>query len=125
MDLIPADLEEEMGKDAIVIAYLKDRDIAGQFYAALCNLVWRKINTLPDDERIIKKLKGIEDDTWSCSWRRAAGIIAYIRNTNYNLLEDYMDFYCNDHEGHVSDLVRECFYRIGWEPCPRDNDEGL
>lgn len=118
MDLNPIDLEAEMSKDAIVIAYLEDRDIAVEFYSALCNMQWVKINGLPDDERIVEKLKGINSDVWSCSWRHAGAIIADIRNASYNTKENYMDFYCSGNEGHVSDLVKGCFYRMGWEPCP-------
>ena len=118
-------LEVEMAKDAIVIAYLKDRDVAVQFYSALCNMRWKKMNMLPDDERIIEKLKGIDSDIWSCSWRHSGGIIADIRNAAYNTKEDYMDFYCSGNEGDISDMVRECFYRMGWEPCPWNNDDNL
>lgn len=125
MDLIPADLEAEMTKDAIVIAYLRDKEVAVQFYSALSNMRWKKIDMLPDDERIIEKLKGIDSDIWSCSWRYAGGIIADIRNVAYNTKEDYMDFYCSGNEGVVSDLVRECFYRMGWEPCPWDDNDNL
>jgi len=120
---ITYNLEVEMAGDAIVITYLKDRDIAVQFYSALCNMRWRKINALPDDQRIIEKLKGIDSNIWSCSWRFAGGIIADIRNSNYNTNEDYIHFYCSGNEGDVSDIVKECFKRMGWEPCPWDNNE--
>ena len=36
----PYDLEFEMEKDAIVIAYLADDVISKEFYAALCNMRW-------------------------------------------------------------------------------------
>lgn len=118
MDLDPSSLEREMAKDAIVIAYLKDENTAGEFYSALCNMRWRKLSILSEDERIIDKLKGVESDVWSCSWRYAGGIIADIRNANYNTTEDYMDFYCHGNEGWVSDLVKECFNRMGWVEHP-------
>lgn len=116
------DLEAEMKKDAIVIAYLANEDIAKDFYAALCNVEWKKIVDIPDDERIINKLKGIDPHIWGCSWRYSGGIIADIRNANYNKSEIYMDFYCSGNEGVVSDIVRECFNRMGWKECFYEND---
>lgn len=118
MDLDSPNLADEMEKDAIVIRYLRDSYIAQEFYRALCNMRWRKTNHLPDDEKIIDKLKGIHSDVWHCSWRASGGIIADIRNVNYNLQEDYMNYYCIGAEGEVSDTVRECFERMGWEPYP-------
>lgn len=116
-------LDLEMAKDSIVIAYLKDRDIAIEFYAALCNMQWEMIQKLPEDEKIMEKLKGINSEMWSCSWRYAGGVIADIRNSNYNVTEDYMDFYCSGNEGTVTDRVRVCFDRMGWRPVPWENDE--
>lgn len=116
------DLEFEMEKDAIVIAYLADDEIAKEFYAALCNMRWKKIIVIPDDELIIEKLKGIETNIWSCSWRGSGGIIADIRNVHYNRAEDYMDFYCSGNEGFVSERVKECFERMGWVPHPWDDE---
>lgn len=111
-------LSDEMEKDAIVIQYLNDRDIAKEFYAAMCNMRWRKIETAPPDEQIIDRLKGVDRHIWSCSWRSAGGIIADIRNANYNTTEDYMDYYCSGSEGNVTYIVEECFNRMGWEACP-------
>ena len=116
-----ADLEYEMKHDAIVVAYLADKDTAVEFYSALCNMQWRKKDGIPEDERIIEKLKGVETDLWSCTWRRASAIIADIRNVNYNVDEDYMSFYCAGNEGIVSDRVEECFDRMGWTPAPWNN----
>lgn len=113
MDLAP-NLAEEMAKDAIVIAYLEDRKIAEQFYAALCNMEWKKLSNLPEDDEIVERLKGNDNNIWSCSWRVSGGIIADIRNDNYNAGENYMDFYCSGSEGYVSPLVDECFKRMGW-----------
>lgn len=117
------DLGEDMAKDDIVIAYLGNVDTAKLFYRSLCNMQWEKINSLPEDERIIEKLKGIDSNLWSCSWRYAGGVIADIRNANYNTKEDYMDFYCSGNEGDVADVVKECFERMGWKPKPWDDDE--
>ena len=120
---ITFDLEADMSKDAIVIALLVNEAIAAEFYAALCNMRWQKIIDIPDDEQIINKLKGVNPEIWSCSWRCSGGIIADIRNTQYNTHEDYMAFYCSGNEGFVSDLVNECFNRMGWKQCPWEKDD--
>ena len=117
MDMKERDLSGEMAADRVLIEYLRDEDIAKEFYAALCNMEWRPIKPiLPDDEEIMKRLKGEEESTWSCSWRSAGGIIANIRHDNYNTNENYMNFYCSGSEGYVSPLVEECLKRMGWEP---------
>jgi len=117
MDLKERDLAEEMASDTIVVEYLRDRDIAVEFYSALCNVDWyAKKPPLPDDELIIWKLKGERDSAWSCSWRTAGGYIAEIRNKYHNTNENYMDFYCSGNEGVVSGLVEECLDRMGWYP---------
>jgi len=116
------DLYAEMLGDRIVIDLLADRAIAVEFYAALCNMQWRpKASDIPEDELIIKKLKGEEEILWSCTWRSAGGYIAGIRIMFHGKTEDYMDFYCSGNEGVVSDLVRECFDRMGWEPVSYKN----
>lgn len=109
-------LEEEMSADKDIISLLADRDIACEFYAALCNMRWMKKINLPEDEQIIDKLKGEDRTLWSCSWRYAGGIIADIRNAAYNTKEDYLDFYCSGKEGYVSPTVENNFERIGWVP---------
>src|SRR5271165_7686476 len=112
-------LDAEMAEDAIVIAYLNDVEIARDFYRALCNMQWVKISHLSEEDQVIEKLKGISSEyIWSASWRSAGGIVADIRNRYYNTKEDYMDFYCSGDEGSITDLVRECFNRIGWKPVP-------
>jgi hypothetical protein len=114
---IKRSLEEEMMQDPIVIAYLKDVEVARDFYRALCNVDWYLIkDPIPEDEQIINILKGEKTFYWSCSWRHAGGVIADIRNANYNTAEDYMDFYCSDDEGTITEQVRECFERMGWKP---------
>lgn len=109
-------LSVEMGSDNTIIKLLADKDIALEFYAALCNMQWRKQVVLPDDERIIKRLKGDDITVWSCSWRAAGGIIAEIRNSAYNVNEDYLDYYCGGNEGFVSQIVSDNFERLGWKP---------
>lgn len=116
MDVAP-DLADEMAFDKIVITYLGDIEAARDFYRALSNMRWRK-NGLDEEDLILDRLKGVRSDVCSYSWGGAAWIIADIRNTHYNAGEDYIDFYCSGNEGHVTDLVRECFERMGWFPLP-------
>lgn len=113
-------LEKEMKEDVVVIAYLENKQIGVTFYRALCNMQWKKRNFLTTEEQTIAKLKGIQPDVWSCSWRYAGGIIADIRNKHYNANEDYLDFYCSGQEGFVHTIVKECFDRMGWEPVEWD-----
>jgi len=108
--------EIDMKSNKVVIDYLRDRAGACEFYAALCNMQWEVIIDIPDDEKIIEKLMGKEPEVWSCTWRYAGGIIADIRHQHYSEREDYMDFYCSGNEGEVTELVRECFERLGWKP---------
>lgn len=124
MDLNGRNLFEEMYRDRIVIDYLRDRAIAIEFYSALCNVDWYlKRPPEPEDELIMRKLRGERDEYWSCSWRSAGGYIADIRNANHGTNEGYMNFYCSGNEGVVSDLVRECFDRMGWTPVVYMEDE--
>lgn len=117
MDLGDRDLFQEMTQDRIVIDYLRDRALAVEFYGALCNVDWfLKRPPVTEDELIMRKLRGERDEYWSCSWRTAGGYISDIRNMNHGTNEMYMDYYCSGNEGVVSDLVRECFDRMGWTP---------
>jgi len=115
MDIIP-DLGAQIAADDDIIEYLADKEIAKDFYAALCNVEWHRVEDPSDEDLVIRRLKGQYKDYWSCSWRFAGGIIAHIRHVNYNTTEGYMDFYCSGNEGTVSPLVGDCFKRLGWNP---------
>jgi hypothetical protein len=115
---IDYNLEDEMSRDEKIIELLLNRDIAVEFYGALCNVEWYKVVSLDEEDAIIDRLKGEDRRTWSCSWRHAGGLIAAIRNENHSRSEDYMDFYCSGNEAVVSDLVLENFNRLGWRPLP-------
>lgn len=58
----------------------ESRVYAQHLYAALCNNEFQKLEVMP----ILK------EETWSCSWRRAGGIIADMRQDG-----DYIDWYCS------------------------------
>ena len=121
MDLMP-DLERDMIADRIIITHLENKELAREFYAAMCNMRWEKIDERDRDQKIIDKLKGINSNIWSISWRGSGRVIAGLRNMFYNTTEDYIDFYCGGNEGLVSPLVEECFNRIGWKQCPWEEE---
>lgn len=78
---------------------------AQHLYAAMCNTDFTKNEVWPI----------LQDDTWSCSWRYAGGIIADMREEG-----DYMDWYCSSYgtdavqEGHVTEEIREDLLKLGW-----------
>jgi len=90
---------------------VKTSDVYAQnLYAAMCNNDFQKLEPWA-------LLKG---DTWSCSWRRAGGIIADLRGKG-----DYMDWYCsgiiNDEspkgyvpEGVVTMEIIDDLKTLGW-----------
>ena len=84
---------------------------AQNLYAALCNNEFMKLETIPI----------LMEQTWSCSWRYAGGIIADMRQEG-----DYIDWYCsgirneNDSSGFVgecvvTDEIREDLLKLGWK----------
>jgi hypothetical protein len=107
-----------------------DKVYAQHIYAALCNTDWQRTEPWP----ILK------NQTWSCSWRHAGGIIADMVGEG-----DYIDWYCSgivqqreDYdewaktateeqlerykkgqahvgEGIVTDEIREDFLKLGWQ----------
>jgi hypothetical protein len=95
---------------------------AQNLYAAMCNNSFQRLEVFP----ILK------DESWSCSWRYAGGIIADMRQEG-----DYIDWYCsgirgtgNDDDPYgedpqfearsfvsecfVTDEIREDLERLGW-----------
>jgi hypothetical protein len=104
---------------------------AQNIYAALCNQSWQRNDVWP-------LLKG---ETYSCSWRYAGGIVADMIESG-----DYIDWYCSGikgdltdeqiasaleqgmdivryvGEGHVTDEIREDFFKLGWLPV-EESDE--
>lgn len=84
--------------------YIKEKVIsseeyARELYAALCNNEFIR----RDMWQILK------EESWSCSWRYAGGIIADILEKG-----DYMDWYCGGNEGQVSDQIKDDLYNLGW-----------
>ena len=101
---------------------------AQNLYAAMCNRDFVKNDVWPL----------LKDQTWSCSWRYAGGIVAHMDGKG-----DYIDWYCSGikngasaedlakmtqeqrdqydwyqkhfvGEGHVTDEIREDLFKLGW-----------
>jgi hypothetical protein len=120
--------------DWIIDKVRESRVYAQNLYAAMCNNDFQKQEVWP----ILK------DQTWSCSWRYAGGIVADMRGEG-----DYIDWYCSGIKGYeasqeqsewnmltpeqqmahkestafvsesvVTDDVREDLARLGWSVIP-------
>ena len=114
-------------------------EYAQNIYAALCNQDWQRNDVWP-------LLKG---QTYSCSWRYAGGIVADMIEQG-----DYIDWYCSGirggateedlaqmtaeqrekydwyqtyfvSEGHVTDEIREDFFKLGWIPVDDNYDANI
>ena len=94
---------------------------AQNLYAAMCNNDFQKLDVLP----ILK------EETWSCSWRHAGGVVADMIGKG-----DYMDWYCTGSfvwhdqdgyeptaaeqwyvaEGMITAEIRQDLASLGWYP---------
>lgn len=123
------DLEYDLKNSPLIIKKIKTRnDYAQNLYAALCNNRFVK-NTVYDV---------LKNNTWTCSWRYAGGIVADIKGVG-----DYMDWYCSgiidlENDGQsidlsykskyvgesvVTDEIRDDLKHIGWKVTDYDNDD--
>lgn len=115
----------QMNLDMELTPWLVDKvrasdDYAQNLYAAMCNRDWQELAVWP----ILK------NETWSCSWRMAGGIVADLRGSG-----SYIDWYCSgigaaDHptqkfvnESVVTDEIRQDLARIGWRPIDNTDEE--
>lgn len=105
------DLEKDLLNNENIVAKCKNSQIYSQnLYAALCNNIF-----------------SFGEDTWSCSWRYAGGIVSEINGGN-----DYMDFYCSgiaaDYKnGYVSESVvteeiRFDLSVLGWKVMEQEHE---
>lgn len=109
-------LEYDLRTTDWILAKVRASDAYAQnLYAAMCNNDFQKLAVMP----ILK------DETWSCSWRYAGGIIAHMRESG-----DYIDWYCSGRadggsgsvystngyvpESVVTSEVRDDLERLGW-----------
>mgnify|MGYP006271360703 FL=1 len=109
-------LEYDLRTTDVIIQKVKSSDVYAQnLYAALCN------NQFIQQENIWDILK---EKYWSCSWRRAGGIISDILETG-----DYIDWYCSgigaDNPLYVSESVvtpeiKNDLKTLGWICIPYD-----
>ena len=76
---------------------LDDDDYAWEFYAALCNITWKHVES---------------GKIYECTWRYAGGLVAQMRDRG----EGYLDFYCSGNEGTVSEEIRIDMNELGWTP---------
>lgn len=107
-------MEHDLRTTGWMLDKVRTNDIYAQnLYAALCNndFVKRDVYNVLTDKR------------WSCSWRRAGGIVADMRGEG-----DYIEWYCSGSsvgedgtivhgtqpEGHVTDEVRTDLGNLGW-----------
>lgn len=116
-----------------------DNVYAQHLYAAMCNNDFQKLDTMP----ILK------NETWSCSWRSAGGIVADMQQKG-----DYIDWYCSGikngnpddvdltsfneeqlawhkeaqayvGEGCITEEIRIDLQRLGWVPVPGGDWESM
>lgn len=105
-------LEYDLRSSEYIVEKCKNRAYAQNIYAALCNNEFQRNDVMP----ILK------DETWTCSWRYAGGIVADLCEEG-----DYMDWYCsgirhddgdltNNYvpESVVTDEVKEDLFKLGW-----------
>jgi hypothetical protein len=119
-------MEYDMRTSDFMLAKVRSSEAYSQnLYAAMCNRTFQK-------NEVWATLK---NQTWSCSWRYAGGIIADMR-----VQGDYMDWYCSGiggvigggsesspeieaailarknyvPESVVTDEIREDLFRLGW-----------
>ncbi|HTO85833.1 MAG TPA: hypothetical protein VMQ73_26675 [Methylomirabilota bacterium] len=87
------DLEADLMASPRIAELVKDIWFATDLYRAMCNTEWHR-----------------NGHQWAATWRHAAGIVATLRDLN----EGYLDFYCSDDEGTVSDDVAAELAALGW-----------
>ena len=123
--------------DWMVAKVRANENYAQNLYAAMCNREFVKNDVWPL----------LKNQTWSCSWRYAGGIVAHMDGKG-----DYIDWYCSGirgdsseeelskltqeqrdkygwyqthfvGEGHVTDEIREDLKSIGWLVADDELDE--
>jgi hypothetical protein len=122
-------LEHDLRSTAWILEKARtSKSYAQNIYAALCNNEFQKLDVM----------EVLKNNTWSCSWRYAGGIVAHMRKQG-----DYIDWYCSGigdglgngdtnntkeyvSEGCVTKEIRNDLQKLGWIPASGgswDNDE--
>lgn len=115
-------LEYELLTTDWILEKVRTNNVYAQnLYAALCNMTWQNKDMW----------KTLKEETWSCSWRYAGGIIADMQQEG-----DYIDWYCSGirggmsydvdedvddglvPEGTVTDEIAADLDKLGWIPKP-------
>lgn len=93
-------LEYDLRTNEYIINKVRSsKDYGQKLYAALCN-----------NEFIKREMwQLLKEETWSCSWRHAGGILADILEEG-----DYMDWYCSGNEGRIDKEIETDLYDLGW-----------
>jgi hypothetical protein len=112
------DMEYDLLTSVDMLAKVRGSDVYAQnLYAAMCNREFQPNDTWPI----------LTDQRWSCSWRRAGGIVADMRESG-----DYIDWYCSGMgglsydpdegrkegfvpESLVTDEIRADLFQLGWQ----------
>jgi len=82
-------MEYDMRNSDWMVAKVRASEAYAQnLYAAMCNRDFQKNAVWPQ----------LKDQTWSCSWRYAGGIVADMRGEG-----DYIDWYCSGIRGEMGD----------------------
>jgi hypothetical protein len=117
------DFEEDVRKYPEFIQLMADDDFCIELWTAFANVDWYKKydSSLPTTAEQVEfaLTEDFEHRTWGASFRGMGGVIADIRNEFHGTAEDYMTWYCRNHNnpyGYVSDRVREALNKIGWFP---------
>lgn len=112
-------MEYDMSQAEWFVAKVRASETYAQnLYAAMCNNRFQKQEVWPV----------LKDQTWSCSWRGAGGIVADLQGQG----QDYMEWYCSGMgeglgngdatgtkgyvpEQTVTNEIREDLARLGWQ----------
>ena len=94
-------------------------DYSQNLYAAMCNNDFQKIELWAI----------LTDESWHCSWRRAGGIVADLRDEG-----DYLNWYCSGimgeghyisgyvQEGVVTEEIKRDLLKLGWQVLDNEDD---
>lgn len=119
----------DLERDLLACSWLKEKVLASdvyaqRLYAAMCNNLFQKQEVM----------SVLSDQTWSCTWRYAGGIVANLRDQG-----DYLDWYCSGRlgnpdnhghtpgeyvgEGYVDAEIRQDLLELGWIVVDYDWDD--
>lgn len=105
-------LEYDLRSSEYIVEKCKNKAYAQNIYAALCNNEFIKNDVV----------QILTEETWSCTWRYAGGIVADLVGEG-----DYLDWYCSGirhddgemtslyvSEGDVTDEIKDDLFKLGW-----------